>query len=52
MYNFHVGVKVCLRLGVVPNSTPIVEVKSKEKSGSWSYKGARPRQQHGQLSEP
>ena len=39
MYNFHVGVKVCLRLGVVPNSTPIVEVKSKEKSGSWSYRG-------------
>ena len=39
MYNFHVGVKVCLRLGVVPNSTPIVEVKSKERSGSWSYRG-------------
>ena len=39
MYNFHVGVKVCLRLDVVPNSTLLVEVKSKERNGSWSYRG-------------
>ena len=31
MYKFHVGVKVCLRLDVVPNPTPIEEVNAKER---------------------